>query len=103
MGIYTGALWQFVGRTRIKKWNKLIELHGGDPDTAMRQFALRVAAAIDSRGGLDGLRQGGKDRGGRIGPPHFPPWHTPAPGAPGEYNTKNLTVARRPHLHLPGP
>ena len=32
MGIYTGALWEFVGRTQVRKWNKLIELYGGDPE-----------------------------------------------------------------------
>ena len=49
LGIHTGALWEFVGRTQNRKWNKLIELYGGDPDVAQRQFALRVAAEIDSR------------------------------------------------------
>src|ERR1700683_5180345 len=86
VGIYTGTLWQFVGQTQIKKWNKLIELYGGDPDVAMRQFALRVASEIDSRGVLDVLRQGVKDRGGQSEVAYFRPGHTLAEGALDEYN-----------------
>jgi type I restriction enzyme, R subunit len=39
LGIYTGPLWEFFRRTQAKRWNKLIELYGGDPDVAQRQFA----------------------------------------------------------------
>ena len=98
MGIYTGALWEFVGRTQVKKWNKLIELYGGDPDVAMRQFALRVASEIDSRGVLDVLRQGVKDRGVQIELAYFRPGHTLAEGALDEYNANILAVARQHHF-----
>jgi type I restriction enzyme R subunit len=103
LGIYTGALWQFVGRTQIKKWNKLIELHGGVQDTAMRQFALRVATEIDSRGVLDVLRQGVKDRGVQIDLAYFRPGHTLAAGALDEYNANILTVARQLHFSFRDP
>jgi type I restriction enzyme, R subunit len=36
-GIHTGTLWDFIGRTQIKRWNKLIELHGGDPDVVRQE------------------------------------------------------------------
>jgi type I restriction enzyme, R subunit len=96
MGIHTGALWEFIGKTQIKRWDKLLELHGGDQDTAMRQFALRVAAEIDSRGVLDVLRQGVKDRGVQIDLAHFRPGHTLAAGALDEYRANVLGVAAAP-------
>jgi len=103
MGIQTGALWEFVGQTQIKRWNKLIELHGGDPDVAQRQFALRVASEIDSRGVLDVLRQGVKDRGVQIDLAYFRPGHTLAEGALDEYNANILTVARQLHFSFRDP
>ena len=95
LGIQTGALWEFIGKTQIKRWEKLLELHGGDQDTAMRQFALRVAAEIDSRGVLDVLRQGVKDRGVQIDLAYFRPGHTLAEGALDEYDGNVLSVARQ--------
>ena len=68
-------------RRRSKRWNKLIELYGGDHDTAQRQFAQRVAAEIDARGVLDVLRQGVKDRGVQIDLAYFRPGHTLAADA----------------------
>ena len=56
-------MWEFVGKTQVKKFEKLIELHGGDYNTAMRAFAIRVANEVDARGVLDVLRHGVKDRG----------------------------------------
>jgi type I restriction enzyme, R subunit len=50
LGIDTGALWKFIGKTQLEPWRELLELYGGDQDTVMRQFALRVASEIDSRG-----------------------------------------------------
>ena len=98
LGIHMGALWEFIGKTQIKRWDKLLELHGGDYDTAMRQFALRVAAEIDSRGVLDVLRQGVKDRGVQIDLAYFRPGHTLAEGALDEYRANRLTVARQLHF-----
>jgi type I restriction enzyme R subunit len=103
MGIHTGALWEFVGKTQIKRWNKILELHGGDQDIAMRQFALRVAAEVDSRGVLDVLRQGVKDRGVQIDLAYFRPGHTLAVGALDEYNANVLSVARQLHFSFRDP
>ena len=103
LGIQTGALWEFIGKTQIKRWNKLLELHGGDQDTAMRQFALRVASEIDSRGVLDVLRQGVKDRGVQIDLAYFRPGHTLAEGALDEYNGNVLSVARQLHFSFRDP
>src|SRR5215831_16287184 len=98
MGIHTGTLWEFVGKTQIKRWEKLLELHGGDQDTAMRQFALRVASEIDSRGVLDVLRQGVKDRGVQIDLAYFRPGVAIASRALEAYNANVLGVARRFHF-----
>ena len=69
----------------------------------MRQFALRVAAEIDSRGVLDVLRQGVKDRGVQIELAYFRPGHTLAEGALDEYNANVLTVARQLHFSFRDP
>jgi type I restriction enzyme R subunit len=98
LGIHTGALWEFVSKTQMKKWNRLLELHGGDQDTAMRQFAQRVASEIDSRGVLDVLRQGVKDRGVLIDLAYWRPGHTLAANALAEYDRNVLTVARQLHF-----
>src|ERR1022692_4409188 len=103
LGIQTGALWDFVGRTQVKRWGKLIELYGGDSDVAQRQFALRVASEIDSRGVLDVLRQGVKDRGVQIELAYFRPGHTLAEGALDEYNANILTIARQLHFSFRDP
>jgi type I restriction enzyme R subunit len=63
LGLDTAELFKFVGATQAKAWAKLVQLYGGDPNTAQKQFALRVASEIDARGVLDVLRQGVKDRG----------------------------------------
>ena len=91
------------GADADEAWNKLIELYGGDPDVAQRQFALRVAAEIDSRGVLDVLRQGVKDRGVQIDLAYFRPGHTLAEGALDEYNANILTVARQLHFSFRDP
>src|SRR6266581_4086870 len=75
MGIYTGALWEFVGRTQIKKWNKLIELYGGDPDVVRWRSAWRVGAETGARGVVDVRRQGGRGRGLQIELAYFRPGH----------------------------
>ncbi len=69
----------------------------------MRQFALRVAAEIDSRGVLDVLRQGVKDRGVQIDLAYFRPGHTLAAGALDEYNANVLGVARQFHFSFRDP
>ena len=98
LGINTGSLWEFIGKTQMKRWNKLLELHGGDQDIAMRKFALRVASEIDSRGVLDVLRQGVKDRGVQIDLAYFRPGLTIAEGALDEYNANVLSYSRQLHF-----
>jgi type I restriction enzyme R subunit len=98
LGLDTGELFKFVGATQAKAWAKLVQLHGGNPDTAQKQFALRVTAEIDARGVLDVLRQGVKDRGVSIALAYFRPGLLLAADALDEYNQNVLTLARQLHF-----
>jgi type I restriction enzyme R subunit len=98
LGIHTGALWEFISKTQSKIWPKLLELGGGDQNTAMRQFALRVASEIDSRGILDVLRHGVNYRGVQMDLAYFRPGPTLPANSLEEYNANVLGVARQFHF-----
>ncbi|GGO82271.1 type I restriction endonuclease subunit R [Nonomuraea cavernae] len=95
LSLNTGEMLQFIVATQPKKWEKLVGFYGGEPSTAERQFAQRVAAEIDARGVLDVLRQGVRDRGVQIDLAYFRPGHTLAADALADYNANVLTVARQ--------
>ncbi|MFI6477627.1 type I restriction endonuclease subunit R [Nonomuraea sp. NPDC050663] len=97
LGLDTGEMFRFIGATQGKKWERLVGFYGGDPTTAQRQFAQRVAAEVDARGVLDVLRQGVRDRGVQIDLAYFRPGHTLAADALAEYDANVLTVARQLH------
>ena len=103
LGIDTGDMFQFIGATQVKKWERLIELYGGDQATAQRHFRQRVAAEVDARGVLDVLRQGVRDRGVQIDLAYFRPGHTLAADALTEYRENVLTVARQVHYSVRDP
>ena len=98
LGLATAELWEFVGKTQVKRFEKLIELHGGDQATAMRAFAIRVANEIDVRGVLDVLRYGVKDRGVLVDLCYFRPGLLIAKDALKEYDANVLSVARQLHF-----
>jgi type I restriction enzyme, R subunit len=98
LGLATPELWEFVGKTQVKRFEKLVELHGGDQAAAMRAFAIRVANEIDARGVLDVLRYGVKDRGVLVDLCYFRPGHTLAADALKEYDANVLSVARQLHF-----
>jgi type I restriction enzyme R subunit len=98
LGLATPELWEFVGKTQVKKFEKLIELHGGEQATAMRAFAIRVANEVDTRGVLDVLRHGVKDRGLLVDLCYFRPGHTLAADALKEYDANVLSVERQLHF-----
>ena len=98
LGSLLRRLWEFVGKTQVKQFEKLIELHGGDQAAAMRAFAIRVANEIDARGVLDVLRYGVKDRGVLVDLCYFRPGHTLAADALKEYDANVLSVARQLHF-----
>lgn len=100
LALDTGELFRFIGNTQQESWDKLVELYGGDQNTAQRQFAQRLASEIDARGVLDVLRRGVKDRGVQIELAYFRPGHTLAADALREYHANVLTVARQLHYSL---
>jgi type I restriction enzyme R subunit len=97
LGIDTGELFRFIGASQQKRWERLVDLYGGDQSAAQRQFADRVAAEIDARGVLDVLRQGVRDRGIQLDLAYFRPGHTLAADALKEYRANGLTVTRQLH------
>jgi type I restriction enzyme, R subunit len=103
LGIDTGEMVRFIGASQGDSWERLVELYGGDRDTAQRQFAQRVAAEIDARGVLDVLRQGVRDRGVQIDLAYFRPGHTLAADALAGYLANVLTVARQLHYSVRDP
>ena len=98
LGLATAEMWQFVGKTQVKKFEKLIELHGEDEPKAMRAFVIRVANEVDARGVLDVLRHGVKDRGVLIDLCYFRPGHTLAANALEDYDANVLSVERQLHF-----
>lgn len=103
LGLDTGELFRFIGRSQQKSWDMLIELYGGDQNTTQQQFAQRLASEIDARGVLDVLRRGVKDRGVAIDLAYFRPGHTLAADALREYHANVLTVARQLHFSARDP
>jgi type I restriction enzyme R subunit len=97
LGLAPAELFQFIRATQAKRWTKLIDLYGGDPDSAQRQFALRVANEIDARGTLDVLRHGVKDRGVQVDLAYFRPGLLLARDALREYDANVLTISRQLH------
>jgi type I restriction enzyme R subunit len=97
LAVDTGELFRFIGKSQQRSWDKLIELYGGDQETAQRQFAQRLVSEVDARGVLDVLRRGVKDRGVAIDLGYFRPGHTLAADALREYHANVLTVARQLH------
>ncbi|MFD5825847.1 type I restriction endonuclease subunit R [Lentzea sp. NPDC060358] len=95
LGFDPAEMNHFIGATQIESWNRLIDLYGGDQETAQRQFSQRVAAEIDARGVLDVLRQGVRDRGVHIDLAYFRPGHTLAADALAGYRANVLTVSRQ--------
>src|SRR6266536_1620253 len=62
-------------RAMAERTELAIMLHGGDPDTAQRAFADRLAKELDSRGTVDVLRRGVIDLGVTIQLAYFRPAH----------------------------
>src|SRR5260370_18742212 len=96
-GIDTAEVFPFIGATQIEAWNRLIMLHGGDPDTAQRAFADRLAKELDSRGTVDVLRRGVVDLGVTIQLAFFRPAHRLPPDLANRYEANRLTGT--PHRH----
>ena len=95
LGLDTAELFAFIGATQPKEWAKLIDLHGGDPDTAQREFVKRLAKALDQQGTIDVLRNGVTDYGVNIRLAFFKPSTSINPETLERYAANRLTVTRQ--------
>ena len=94
-GLDTAELFAFIGATQIEEWNRLIKLHGGDPNVAQAKFADRVAKVLDQRGTIDVLRSGVDDLGVNIRLAYFAPANDLNPDTAAKYAANRLTVTRQ--------
>lgn len=95
LALDTAELTTFIGRTQPEQWERLTEAYGQQP---VKQFAKVVAREIDTRGALDVLRHGVKDKAIRFRLAYFRPAHTLAAGALDEYHGNQLTITRQLHF-----
>ena len=94
-GIDTAELMAFIGATQAEPWDKLVKLHGGDPNHAQFRFVDRLAKELDSRGMVDVLRRGVVDQGVTIQLAFFRPAHGHNPVVSERYGANRLTVTRQ--------
>ncbi len=97
LGLDTAVLFEFIGATQEKQWDRLIALHGG-ADQAQAKFAKRLAAELDSRGTIDVLRRGVEDTGVKIRLAFFKPGHALTPNLMALYDANLLVVTRQAHV-----
>lgn len=96
LGLDTAVLFEYIGATQPKEWQRLLELYGA-ADRAQAAFAKRLASEIDSRGTIDVLRRGVDDLGVRIRPAFFRPAHELTPELRSLYEGNRLVVTRQVH------
>ncbi|MFC5262512.1 type I restriction endonuclease subunit R [Kribbella qitaiheensis] len=95
LALDASQLMPFVQVVQGDEWNTIVQYAGGDLALAEREFLRFLAKEIDSRGALDVLRNGVKDRGVRIQLAYFRPAHTVAEDALDEYRQNRLSVTRQ--------
>ncbi|MEO5876214.1 MAG: DEAD/DEAH box helicase family protein [Streptosporangiaceae bacterium] len=100
IGLDTAELLMFLSETQPNEWEKLRKAYGEDPATPFTRY---LAKEIDSRGALDVLRRGVRDKGIRFRLAYFRPAHTLAVGALTEYDANRLTVTRQLHYSAKNP
>lgn len=96
LGLDTAVLFEFIGATQAKAWDRLVGLHGG-ADQAQLKFAKRLAAEIDARGIVDVLRRGVEDMGVKVRLAFFQPAHALTPDLLALYDANRLVVSRQVH------
>ena len=96
LGLDTAQLFAFIGATQSEQWERLVPLHG-DPDTAQKRFAQRLAVQIDKRGTIDVLRHGMSDNGIDFRLAYFRPASGLNPDLETLYDANRLTVTRQLH------
>ncbi len=96
LGLDTAVLFEFIGATQAKEWDRLVGLHGGATE-AQHRFSLRLGAELDNRGTIDVLRRGVEDMGVKIRLVFFEPAHDLTPELRGLYDANRLVVSRQVH------
>lgn len=94
-GLDPSHLIPFIEATQPDAWRTLEQYAREDQALAEREFLRFLGKEIDSRGALDVLRNGVKDRGVRIQLCYFSPAHTVAEDALDEYRQNRLSVTRQ--------
>ena len=102
-GLDSGQLFTFIGATQQPAFDTLVTYAGGDPDTAQQHFLRFLAKELDTRGALDVLRNGVKDRGVRIHLAYFKPAYTVADDSLDDYRANRLSVTRQLHFSAATP
>ena len=96
LGLDTAVLFEFIGATQPREWERLLGLHGG-ADRAQAAFAKRLASEIDSRGTIHVLRRGVDDLSVKIRLAYFRPAHELTPDLRSLYQGNRLVVTRQVH------
>ena len=96
LGLDTAVLFEFIGATQAKAWDRLVGLHGG-ADQAQLKFSKLLAAQIDARGTVDVLRRGVEDMGVKLRLAFFKPAHALTPDLLALYDANRLVVSRQVH------
>jgi type I restriction enzyme, R subunit len=102
LGLDPVEMGDFLAQSQADEWDHLTAAHGS-VEAARREFAKLVARQIDTRGVLDVLRHGVKDRGTLVRLAFFRPAHTLAVGALDEYDANRLTIVRQLHYSATEP
>ncbi len=95
LGVDTAELFAFIGATQITEWNRLIERHGNDADSAQRSFLRRLAADLDTRGTVEVLRHGVDDLGVLIQLSFARPAFGFTPELQARYAANRVTITRQ--------
>ncbi len=91
------TLLAFIQQTQPETWQKLVASYGGNVETSV---VKRIAAECDSRGLLDVVRNGVRDRGQTIHLAYFKPATGLNPDTEKHYQQNRLTVMRQVYYDL---
>lgn len=91
------TLLSFIKTTQHDTWDKLASSYGAQVETAVVQ---RIASECDSRGLLDVLRNGVRDRGQTLRLAYFKPATTLNPETEQRYQQNRLTIMRQVYYDL---
>lgn len=94
LGLDCSELFEFIQKTQIQNWERLIVLHG-DAEKASLKFSTRLGSELDQRGTIDVLRKGIVDLGVKFQLAYFVPAHDLTPENRERYNANRVTVTRQ--------